>query len=135
MSYIGAVQPSSAPKSKAPPMPFMVSPVTRCNIGNMAAGNVMESKPGANVPNFGMCQSMQNPVVTANCQMATAAAMGNPMFAPAPCSFPGGPPWSDGSKEVKIGGQAALIDGSKLKCPFGGEITFKQVQNQTVKCS
>jgi hypothetical protein len=80
------------------------------------AATVMDNAPVANVPPFGTCSSMSNPVVAA----ATAAAMG--ALTPMPCVPVTASPWAPGSLKVKIGGSPALESNSKLMCNWGGVI-------------
>lgn len=80
------------------------------------AATVMDNVPIANVPPFGTCNSMSNPVVAA----ATAAALG--VLTPMPCVPDPVGPWVPGSLKVKIGGLPALESNSKLMCSWGGVI-------------
>jgi hypothetical protein len=80
------------------------------------AATVMDNAPVANVPPFGTCSSMANPVVAA----ATAAALG--ALTPMPCVPVAAGPWAPGSLKVKIGGLPALDSDSKLMCTWGGVI-------------
>jgi hypothetical protein len=74
------------------------------------AGTVSDNA-AANVPLFGMCQSPQNPAVS--------AAMG----APQPCTPTIAAPWSPGSTSITIGQLAALDDSCQCACLLGGQIT------------
>ena len=56
----------------------MGTPVT----AGTAAANIQAFAPMVNIPTFGMCGTMSNPVVAA----ATAAKLG--VFSPAPCVPP-----------------------------------------------
>ncbi|RKH10772.1 DUF4280 domain-containing protein [Corallococcus sp. CA053C] len=87
------------------------------------AANVMDILP-ANIPPFGMCQSMSNPTVAA----ATAAMMG--ALTPMPCMPLVAGPWAPGSTKVFIAGSPALENGSQCKCMWGGAITVS-VAGQT----
>lgn len=91
----------------------------------MDAGNIMDNKPFANVPPFGMCQSLANPTVAA----ATAAAMG--ALTPMPC-IPALPaPWVPGAPTVMVANLPALNDSSKLMCAYGGVIQFTMAGQTT----
>jgi len=82
------------------------------------AANIMDNKPIANVPPFGMCSSPSNPTVAA----ATAAALG--VLTPMPC-VPNTPaPWAPGSPKVLVCNMPALNDSSKLQCIWGGTISI-----------
>jgi Domain of unknown function (DUF4280) len=85
---------------------------------NMMAANIMDHKPIANIPPFGMCSSPANPTVAA----ATAAALG--VLTPMPC-VPNTPaPWVVGAPNVLLCNAPALNNTSQLICIWGGVITF-----------
>ena len=97
------------------PSSLNVLPINRVMAGAPAA-NVMDMVPMLNIPPFGMCQSMANPMVAA----ATAAALG--VLTPMPCiPMPAGP-WSPGSPKVKVGPMKALSHNSTATCAWGGQI-------------
>jgi Domain of unknown function (DUF4280) len=86
--------------------------------GNMPAGNIMDFVPMLNIPPFGSCMSMANPMVAA----ATAAALG--VLTPMPCiPVPVGP-WKPGAPTVLVAGMPALNNTSTLNCAWAGVITF-----------
>jgi len=86
--------------------------------GTMPAANIMDNAPLVNVPPFGVCTSMANPMVAA----ATAAALG--VLTPMPC-IPATPaPWLPGKPTILVGNLPALDSDSKLICMWGGVITF-----------
>lgn len=97
------------------PSTLVVLPANRTLTGTPAA-NIMDNKPMVNVPPFGMCQSMANPMVAA----ATAAAMG--ALTPMPCIPVTPAPWVVGAPTVLIGNMPALNNTSKLMCAYGGVI-------------
>ena len=100
-----------APSSLVP-TPKMVS------TSYVDAANIMDYKPIANIPPFGMCNSPSNPTVAA----ATAAALG--VLTPMPC-VPNTPaPWAPGSATVMLCNMPALNDTSKLNCIWGGVISI-----------
>lgn len=80
------------------------------------AANIMDNKPLVNVPPFGMCQSLANPMVAA----ATAAMFG--ALTPMPCIPVTAAPWAPGSTKAMIGSMPALEQNSKLMCNWGGVI-------------
>lgn len=80
------------------------------------AANILDNKPIANIPPFGMCTSPANPMVIA----ATAAALGVPT--PMPCIPVTAAPWAPGSTKVTIGKMPALDSTCKLMCNWGGVI-------------
>ena len=86
--------------------------------GTMPAANIMDHAPLVNVPPFGVCTSMANPMVAA----ATAAALG--VLTPMPC-IPATPaPWLPGKPTILVGNLPALDSDSKLICMWGGVIAF-----------
>jgi hypothetical protein len=93
-------------------------PISRVTIEGRPAATVMDIQPGANIPPFGMCNTITNPAVAA----ATAAALGT--LTPAPCTpLPVGP-WKPGAPRTMIGGKLALVEGSICNCTYGGVIEF-----------
>lgn len=99
------------------PSSLIVPPASRTMVSNMPAANIMDFKPIANIPPFGMCNSLSNPTVAA----ATAAALG--VLTPMPC-VPVTTPWKPGSPTVQIANFPALNNASTCQCAFGGVITF-----------
>jgi len=97
------------------PAPLSVLPANRVMTGAPAA-NIMDHAPLLNVPPFGVCSSLANPMVAA----ATAAALG--VLVPMPCIPVTAAPWAPGSPTVLIGGMPALNNSSKLMCNWGGVI-------------
>lgn len=100
-----------APSSIVPtPKPILTS--------NMVAANIMDHAPIMNIPPFGACTSLANPVVAS----ATAAALG--VLTPMPC-IPNTPaPWVPGAPTVLLQNFPALNNTSQLMCVWGGVITF-----------
>jgi hypothetical protein len=85
-------------------------------LGPLPAATIMDNVPFMNVPPFGTCSSLANPVVAA----ATAAALG--ALAPMPCIPSTVAPWVPGSPTVLISNIPALSATSKLMCMWGGVI-------------
>lgn len=103
----------------AAPVPFSALPVPRVLINGRPAGVLTDMAPMVNIPPFGVCSSLANPMVAS----ATAAAMG--VLTPMPCiPVPAGP-WLNPVPKVLIGGRPAISDGSKLMCAWGGQITVQ----------
>jgi hypothetical protein len=88
-----------------------------CMAGGPMAATIMDSKPVANIPPFGMCNSVSNPTVAA----ATTAALG--VLTPMPC-VPVTMPWMPGCPTVLIDNLPALNDSSKCMCSWGGVISI-----------
>ena len=98
---------------------FGVAPVPlvaiRPNVvaGVMPSANIMDNKPIANIPPFGMCNSVANP----------ATKRPPPVFfTPAPCTPVIAAPWLPGVPTVLVGGMPALDSNCKLMCNWGGVI-------------
>jgi hypothetical protein len=79
------------------------------------AANVMDHLPVVNVPSFGLCTSLANPVVAA----ATAAAG---VLTPMPCTPVTPAPWIPGATTVLLGNGPALDASSTLACAWAGMI-------------
>lgn len=97
------------------PSALNVLPANRVMTGAPAA-TIMDHAPIVNVPPFGVCSSLANPMVAA----ATAAALG--VLVPMPCIPATAAPSVPGSPTVLIGGMPALNNSSKLMCNWGGVI-------------
>lgn len=82
---------------------------------NLPPATIMDFKPMANIPPFGMCTSIANPTVAA----ATSAALG--VLTPMPC-VPVTTPWAPGSPTNMVGTFPALSNTSKCMCSWGGVI-------------
>jgi len=108
------------------PSSLVVLPANR-TLTTTPAANIMDNKPMVNVPPFGMCQSLANPMVAA----ATAAAMG--ALTPMPC-IPNTPaPWVPGAPTVLVGNMPALNNSSKLMCMWAGVIEVVMPGQMTVQ--
>ncbi len=82
------------------------------------AANIMDNVPVANIPPFGMCNSLANPAVAA----ATAAALG--VLTPQPCVPVIPAPWAPGSPTVLVRKMPALNSTSMCMCAWAGVITI-----------
>jgi hypothetical protein len=108
------------------PASLIALPVKAVNGSKVPAANIMDNKPMANIPPFGMCQSPTNPQVAA----ATAAAGG--VLTPQPCIPVTTAPWVPGSPTVMIGKQPALNNSSKLMCNWAGVISINFAGQATI---
>jgi hypothetical protein len=99
------------------PASFAVAVPHATEAGDIAAGNIDDYTPNANVPTFGMCQSPANPQVAA----ATAAALG--VLTPQPCIPMLVAPWSPGSNSVTIRDRPALNDSCTCNCQWAGQVS------------
>ena len=86
----------------AAPSTLNVLPTNRVMCASMPAATIMDFAPFVNIPPFGVCMSLANPMVAA----ATAAALG--VLTPMPC-IPVTTPWKPGSPTVMIGEKAAEL--------------------------
>ena len=99
------------------PSSFIATPKTIMT-SNMDAGHILDNKPIANIPPFGMCTSLANPTVAS----ATAAALG--VLTPMPCVpvFPA--PWVPGATTVLLANIPALDNNCKLMCAYAGVVSI-----------
>lgn len=81
-----------------------------------AAAGVVSDITASNVPPFGNCTSLGNPVV--NAATATAGTL-----TPQPCQPVLPNAWEPGSARVRVGPVAALDSASRCSCTWGGDIT------------
>ncbi len=101
----------------AAPTVLNVLPVNRTLTSSMPAANLMDHIPLVNIPTFGMCSSIANPMVAA----ATAAALG--VLTPMPCIPATAAPWIPGGPPtVLLGPMPALDANSTLMCTWAGVI-------------
>lgn len=107
------------------PSTLVVLPANLVMTSNMPAANIMDNKPIVNIPPFGMCNSMSNPMVAA----ATAAALG--VLTPMPCVPATTAPWAPGSPTVLVANMPALNNSSKLMCMWGGVISINMAGQMT----
>ena len=109
------------------PGSFSVAPPHMVSADELAAGNVDDYLPNANVAPFGMCQSLQNPQV----QAATSAAQG--VLTPQPCLPVLTQAWSPGSTSVSVADRPALHDGCTCQCQWGGAISVATAGQEDVE--
>jgi hypothetical protein len=99
------------------PSTLVLQPGAATADGKLVA-TVMGFLPMANIPPFGMCQSLANPQVAA----ATAAAQG--ALTPQPCVPVITAPWSPGSGVSSLDGTKLLTDDSTCNCQWTGQISI-----------
>jgi hypothetical protein len=102
-----------------------VLPVSLVQSSNQTVATIMDSKPMANIPSFGMCTTQSNPAVAA----ATAAASGAPT--PSACVPATAAPWTPGSSTVMVGNKPALTSDSSCMCSYGGKISIEMAGQMT----
>ena len=100
------------------PSTYNVLPLNKVLFENKPVGTIMDNKPIVNIPPFGVCNSLANPVTAAQ----TAAALG--VLTPGACLpvIPG--PWVPGSLTVMVGNQPVVNNSCQLMCAYGGVITI-----------
>jgi hypothetical protein len=106
------------------PVPLTTIPKGTPVTADTPAGTIQDFVPMANIPTFGMCGTLSNPVVAA----ATAAKLG--VFSPAPCIPAVASPWTPGAAKVMIDNQPALHQGCTAMCTWGGVITITSPGNK-----
>lgn len=98
------------------PCTFTATPKPVPTQAGAPVGNIQDFTP-ANIPTFGMCQSLANPTVSS----ATSAASG--VLTPMPCVPAIPAPWKPGSPKAKVGGQPVLSADSTCNCSYLGVIS------------
>jgi hypothetical protein len=109
------------------PSNLVVLPINRVTTSMVPDANIMDHIPLVNILPFGDCTTPSNPMVAA----ATAAALG--VLTPVPCIPMTITPWVTGAVNVLLGNQPTLDNISTLNCLWGGEITFVDAGEETVK--
>jgi len=97
------------------PSTLIVNSQTTVLDSSKPMATIMDNKPMANIPPFGMCSSPANPATVKPPPV---------MFAPAPCVPVITAPWAPGSPTVIAGNYPALNNSSKLICQWGGVISI-----------
>jgi hypothetical protein len=92
--------------------------VPRPTVEGRPVANITDIVPGANIPPFGMCQSLANPTVAA----ATAAALG--VLTPMPCVPVITAPWTPMAPQMTAGGAPVVVAGAQCFCAFAGVISI-----------
>ncbi len=100
------------------PSTFNVLPLNKVMAENKPMANIMDNKPFVNIPPFGVCNSLMNPITAAQ----TAAALG--VLTPGTCIPTLPAPWMPGSPTVLLANMPVLNNSSQCMCAYGGVITF-----------
>lgn len=108
----------TCPMGKPGTSSLIVLPLPMVQSGDQPVATIMDNKPMANIPSFGMCTTQTNPAVAA----ATSAALGTPT--PAPCVPVIPAPWAPGSPTVTVANKPALTSNSSCMCQWGGKISI-----------
>lgn len=97
---------------------LVVLPERRILLDGQPQANIMDHKPMTNIPSFGLCTSLANPVVAA----ATAAHHG--CLTPMPCVPNTSSPWQKGHEKLLLKNFPALCMDDTLSCAWAGTITI-----------
>lgn len=100
----------------AAPAPITVLPMNKVMATSKPMANIMDNKPIANIPSFGVCMSLTNPMTAS----LTAAALG--VLTPGPCVPATPAPWVPGAPTVLVANMPALTSASTCNCVYGGVI-------------
>lgn len=101
------------------PTTLVVLPTNMTFTQMKPAATILDAKPMLNLPTFGMCMSLANPMVAA----ATAAALG--VLTPMPC-IPMTQAWLPGYPMALIKGKPATIKPCKAICAYAGVVSIEQ---------
>jgi len=101
------------------PSTLNVIPAARVMAEKKPMASIMDNIAIANIPPFGVCSSLANPITAAQ----TAAALG--VLTPGTCVPVIPAPWVPGSTSVMVGKKPALTDSSTCMCAYGGAISIK----------
>ena len=102
----------------AAPSTLVATPQHRALCGDQPAANILDNKPFLNIPGFGACSSLANPMVAA----ATAAAFG--ALTPQPCMPVIVAPWVLGAPTVLLDDLPTLDNSAKCLCIWAGVISI-----------
>jgi len=105
----------------------VMHPVEPVRVEGNPIAAMLDYKPMLNIKPFGQCRSLANPVVAA----ATAANYGR--LQPMPCVPNTTLPWIGAKMNVRIKGNPALLDTSKLMCMWAGIIEITNPGQKTMK--
>lgn len=97
------------------PSTLIVNSQQKTMAGGPMMATIMDNKPGANIPPFGMCNSVANPATKRPPPV---------LFTPAPCTPVIAAPWAPGSPTVLVGNLPALNNLCKCMCNWGGVINI-----------
>jgi hypothetical protein len=104
----------------AAPAPLIVPPMPgKPLVANMPVASILDMVPLDNIPTFGMCKSLANPVV----QAATLAAQG--VLTPMPCVPMTVAPWVPGTIGATAEALQLATKDSICVCSWGGEISVE----------
>jgi len=105
----------------------VLHPVKPVRVEGNPVAAMLDHKPLLNIKPFGQCKSLANPAVAA----ATAAANGK--LQPMPCIPNTVTPWMGAKMNVRVKGNPALLDSSKLLCMWAGVIEITNPGQKIMK--
>lgn len=112
------------------PKSMVVLPLAMTTTENTKALAVAtDTIPMLNIPSFGQCKSLANPMVAS----ATAAALG--VLTPQPCIPVTPTPWSPTAQKLKVGKIPAILDSSQTLCMWGGQIKIEDPGQSKITAS
>ena len=100
------------------PSVLNVLPTRRTLFESRPVATITDNIPFVNIPPFGLCTSLANPITAAQ----TAAALG--VLTPGTCTPVLPAPWMPGSPTTLIGNVPALNNSCTCACVYGGVITI-----------
>ena len=106
---------------------LIVLPTKKILEEKQPAANIMDYAPMVNIPSFGNCLTVTNPVVAA----ATAKNAG--VLEPKPCVPVTTAPWTPGKSDVLMAKMPALTDDCTNLCTWTGVITITNAGQGTIK--
>jgi len=105
----------------------VIHPVKPMRVKGKPVAAMLDHKPIVNIKPFGQCQSLANPIVAS----ATAAANGK--LQKMPCVPNTTTPWMGCKMNMRIKGNPALLDSSKLTCLWAGVIDITNPGQDVMK--
>ena len=100
------------------PSVLNVLPLNRTLFESRPVATIQDNIPFVNIPPFGLCTSLANPITAAQ----TTAALG--VLTPGMCTPVLPAPWLPGSPTTLIGQIPALNNSCKCACVYGGMISI-----------
>jgi hypothetical protein len=100
------------------PSTLVVLPVNRTLFESKPVATIQDHIPFVNIPPFGLCTSLANPITAAQ----TTAALG--VLTPGACTPVIPAPWVPGSPTTLVGGAPALNNTCTCMCVYGGSISI-----------
>jgi len=99
------------------PSSLVVLPDKRVLVESRPVATTLDNKPFVNIPPFGLCTSLANPITAAQ----TAAALG--VLTPGVCTPVIVAPWLPGAPTALSGPAPTAHQGCQCMCAYGGVVT------------